>query len=764
MEKSELKRRVHISDVFSRKRVLEGDIPAALNCIAVILAAFLMGRVVLFGMVSILSAAFVFGFITDDRRFYGAWAGAFIGLIFSGTAELWRYTAILVFAAAADVFYKDRAEVSSLKKAVLCSLSVIITGLVKYIAVTRLDFVIFITAVETLMAFGCVLAFCYGRRALASRDSLTGEKVMCLYFVLAAAAAGTGGFYIYGISVFIIISAFLVMYLSQTGGISSGAAMGTVLGLFALCSGVGTAAVFAAFSVMGLFGGTFRFMGKKGVAAAAVFSACVILFYMGGEAFNLKTVASLGLAAIAFLVFPPLITIENAAVTADMGYDFFKDLSAKRMEAVSQAIESISYAMENNGTEVSAKERIDRIIDSTVSRVCGDCGLSAYCWGSEIESTYRGFYKFTGECGKNGSVTEKDMPKEVSRNCVRLKSITDITNRNLDFYRQDMVWDSRIKEYKAADRRRMDIIGRVLSELSSSIRDDYKPDKRLTGKILSAVKDSVKTPVKVQAYTVNGISGVYAIGAGVDLSPLISRAAGRKYALTGSSSGGEEADIYTALPKFKATFAVAAKAKTGNAVTGDSYGDVCTEKGVAIILSDGMGTGEEARQESLKTVELAESFFKASLTGKTITELMDTVFLSDGDVFATADILETDLYDGRARFIKTGAAPSFIIRDGRIRTMRSSALPPGLGAEADTKVTEVNLKDGDIIIMMTDGVIGNLEAGKDESKWVKATVEALNSKDPRFIADSIIKEAERQRGIVSDDMTVAAVRIWEPLG
>ena len=91
-------------------------------------------------------------------------------------------------------------------------------------------------------------------------------------------------------------------------------------------------------------------------------------------------------------------------------------------------------------------------------------------------------------------------------------------------------------------------------------------------------------------------------------------------------------------------------------------------------------------------------------------------------------------------------------------------MPPGLGAEADTKVTEVNLKDGDIIIMMTDGVIGNLEAGKDESKWVKATVEALNSKDPRFIADSIIKEAERQRGIVSDDMTVAAVRIWEPLG
>ena len=95
--------------------------------------------------------------------------------------------------------------------------------------------------------------------------------------------------------------------------------------------------------------------------------------------------------------------------------------------------------------------------------------------------------------------------------------------------------------------------------------------------------------------------------------------------------------------------------------------------------------------------------------------------------------------------------------------MRSSALPPGFGAETETKVTEVNLKDGDIIIMMTDGVIGNLEAGKEEGKWFKATVEGLNSKDPRFIADSIIKEAERSRGIVSDDMTVAVVRIWEPI-
>ena len=757
MEKSELKRQGVFTADFSRKNVAYKDIESIVITIVTITSAFLMGRTELFGMMSVLSASFVSGFIGEGRRFYGVWAGAFAGILLSGTDDLWRYTAILVFTMAVDMAANDRGSISAVRKAVFCSLAVIITGVFKYIAVMRLDFIIFITAAEALTGFLCSFAFSGVR---VKEDSE--ERKVFIYFAVAAVISGLAGITIWGIDLFLTASVFIIMYSCCADGIFSGVAMGTFLGLFALCSGYGSLSVFSAFSAMGLMGGAFKGLGKTGVIAASVFTGIAMLFYIGGDFLSVYTGIAFAVASLLFVLTPQAQIKHRTLVTADSGYDIFKDIGAKRMASVGEAIESIAQTINVRADEVSDKERIDRIIDSTVSGVCADCGLSGYCWGSEIENTYKGFYKFTGECGKNGCVTEKDIPDEISKVCVRMKKMVDVTNRNLDFYRQDMVWEGRIKEYKAADSRRMYIIGRMLTELSSSIKNDYIPDKKTTEKLLKAVRESFEKPVRIQAYTVNGVGGVYAIGAGVDISDIICRVTGTRYALTGSSSNGEEADIYTALPSYKATFAVATKPKTGNSVTGDAFGDVCTQKGIGMILSDGMGTGEEARSISMRTVELAESFFGAALSGEMIKELIDTVFLNDTDGFSTVDILETDLYEGRARFIKAGASASFVIRDGKVKTILNPSLPPCFDSAECAEAKEISLKDGDIIIMMTDGVTDAL-TDTDEGEWVEAIFKNIDSRDPRFIAESIIKEAEGIRGIASDDMTVAVIRIWTPV-
>lgn len=760
MEKSELKGVGNFTADFLNKKTAYG-LKEAYTTAAVVLGAFLVGRVTLFGILSTLAAAVVFCFVGDGRRFYGVWGAAFFSVLLSGTGDLWRYAANFVFAMITDMLLKDRDGISPVRKSVLCAFCVIVTGAVKYLAVQRLDFVIFITLLEAMVAFFSVYAFCGAKKAVEKGRFLSGEGIMYVIFAISVTAAGFGKITVKGVDLFIVAATFSVMYFSFINPLS-GVAVGGALGLASLFSGFGDLSLLGAFVIMGISAGFFKSLGKGAVAATSVFCGCALLFYAGGDYFGFETVLAMIIAVGMFFVFPATFFIENGVVSGEDGYDVFKDLSSKRMAEVSAAVKSISEALYTVSGEVSEKERIDRIIDSTVSCVCGDCGLSAYCWGSEIEATYKGFYKFTGECGKNGSVKISDMPEEIAKNCVRLKAVTETTNRNLDFYRQDMVWDMRIKEYKAADRKRMEIISKTLNELSDFMENEFKPDKKLTAKAVAAVKDKVKKPVKIKGYSVNGISGIYAIGAGFDLSEIISAMGEEKFALTGSSSKGEEADIYTALPRFKASFAVAGKAKTGNDVTGDSFGDVCTKKGISIILSDGMGTGQEARNASMKTVELAESLFKAELSGETVTSLIDTVFLNGMDMFATADIFETDLYEGKAKFVKTGAAASFVLRDGKIKTVKASSLPPGLML-GEKGVTEINLRDGDIIIMMTDGVTEALSSGKEESEWVKEVFESLNSKDPRFIADSIIKEAERLRGIAGDDMTAAVIRIWEPI-
>ena len=65
MEKSELKRQGVFTADFPRKNVAYKDIESIVITIVTITSAFLMGRTELFGMMSVLSASFVSGFIGE---------------------------------------------------------------------------------------------------------------------------------------------------------------------------------------------------------------------------------------------------------------------------------------------------------------------------------------------------------------------------------------------------------------------------------------------------------------------------------------------------------------------------------------------------------------------------------------------------------------------------------------------------------------------------------------------------------------------------
>ena len=115
---------------------------------------------------------------------------------------------------------------------------------------------------------------------------------------------------------------------------------------------------------------------------------------------------------------------------------------------------------------------------------------------------------------------------------------------------------------------------------------------------------------------------------------------------------------------------------------------------------------------------------------------------------------KTFTYGDVASFIKSGAALSYVIRDGSIFRLRSKTAPIGLLSTVDSERIRVEVRSGDYVVMMSDGVCQSDE----ESAWLLELLSRPIRSGVRGLADLIIAEA---RGGVSarDDMSVLVMRI-----
>ena len=125
-----------------------------------------------------------------------------------------------------------------------------------------------------------------------------------------------------------------------------------------------------------------------------------------------------------------------------------------------------------------------------------------------------------------------------------------------------------------------------------------------------------------------------------------------------------------------------------------------------LALSDGMGFGARAAEESSAVISLMENFMEAgfdqNITIKTINSIL--MLRSRDEMFATADLCVIDLVGGQAEFIKIGGVPSFIRRDRQVDIIRQPAQPKGILEEVQMENITVPVQDEDMIVMVTDGI------------------------------------------------------------
>ena len=171
-----------------------------------------------------------------------------------------------------------------------------------------------------------------------------------------------------------------------------------------------------------------------------------------------------------------------------------------------------------------------------------------------------------------------------------------------------------------------------------------------------------------------------------------------------------------------------------------------------------MGTGARASRESNAIIELLESFIRAGFDSGIAVKLINSIMVikSENETFATLDICVIDLYTGEAEFIKTGAEPSFIMQKNGVETVRAASLPVGVVAGIETDSTVRCVKDGDTIVMITDGIEGK----SGDSGRIKSFIEKERACGANELANAILRNAiGENEGNENDDMTVITLKI-----
>lgn len=204
--------------------------------------------------------------------------------------------------------------------------------------------------------------------------------------------------------------------------------------------------------------------------------------------------------------------------------------------------------------------------------------------------------------------------------------------------------------------------------------------------------------------------------------------------------------------------------KEGGTISGDNVALVeRKDHSTFLLMSDGVGSGTVANRESSVALDMIESLLNSENTLEQSVFLTGSAFLlSETEMhFPSLDACELRLDQRVCEFVKAGAVSSFLKRGQDVEIIRGGGTPLGDFTEENILVLRKALEDDSYIIMITDGVLQNIDSNEPE-QILKNFIRLLTITNPKEIANQILQFAILQSGgKVHDDMLVYVAGVWE---
>ncbi len=363
----------------------------------------------------------------------------------------------------------------------------------------------------------------------------------------------------------------------------------------------------------------------------------------------------------------------------------------------------------------------------------------------------------------SGKATLLDATVSLGEYCVCLPKLINITNDSVKEYKRAQYLREGINQGREMMINQMGGLNKLMTELASKVYVGFTFDTNLEKKLIDELGYSDVVVSEAIVYGIDRVCEVELIVRRQDIEKpiekVISNCLGRKMTLTEKMRKVNDTYSlhYELSPTFRVVFGEFSISKEEK--NGDNRQAIRIDKNkVMFLLSDGMGTGEDAYKTSNNIIKLIESFYCAGFDHLTVLSSVGRLLsLRAREDFSALDIGIVDTQSGSIDFIKQGGRESYIISKGSCDIVEGGTLPLGILEDNQPNVIHYNLNAGDTIIMISDGVADVLDRNA-----IYELLESMESYNPQDIAENVVNNARQLREndlLEKDDMSCIVLRL-----
>ncbi len=423
------------------------------------------------------------------------------------------------------------------------------------------------------------------------------------------------------------------------------------------------------------------------------------------------------------------------------------------------------------------QDEVEEMFERVSTKVCANCEKRNWCLGENRVHTCQMFYEILCAVEEYGAELNIELKRRLQKKCFNAPRFLRAAMSVFGDAKQKLLWNNKIIQNREGCVKQLvsfaDMIQHTVRELDAGIFADEHLERRIRN---GFKKEGIKIINCILMMTRQGRYEVHLTLKTVkqqcvqmkDVAYVLSRSIG-KHMIPEKGERLAITDEYCTVvcverPRYQTLQGVAKIGKGCEKISGDTFLLTDLPEGkVGVVLSDGMGSGETAFQESAMVVEMLEELLNAGFPTDAAIQMMNTALVIGREEvrFSTIDMCVFDLYGGTCELIKAGASTTFIRYDDRVERISSTSLPIGVLQNLEIEKVKKELRDGTFVVMMTDGVMDALPIGEQEA-LMSTFIRGTNIHNAKELAHHILGQVLEWTGeLPQDDMTVIVIGVWK---
>ncbi|HET7628844.1 MAG TPA: stage II sporulation protein E [Bacillales bacterium] len=648
-----------------------------------------------------------------------------------------------------------------------------------------------LSSVEAGLAFVLTMIFLQSVPLLSTKTlkrSLKNEEIICFIILLASVLTGTTGWFIRGLSVEHVLSDYFVILFAFVGGAAIGSTVGVVVGLILSLANVASLYQMSLLAFAGLLGGLMKEGKKAGVGLGLLIGTLLIGLYGNSDTSLVTMVWEAAVAVGLFFLTPKGLTDRLAAyipgtrehaVQQQQYLRKIRDVTANRVEHFSSLFQALAGSFSTQDLQMSEDDperEIDLFLSHVTAETCQTCFLKQRCWERNFDKTYDYMQRIMSEAEHEPVLNDHVLSKNWESYCRKPNEVIQAIHKEMNQYHVNQALKRKVRESRQLVADQLFGVSQVMGDFAREIQKERDTHQFQEDQIVEALREIGLEIRNIDIYSLeDGAVDIemtipYCRGRGECekiIAPMLSDILGEtivvKDEVQSEYPNGICQASFGSAKDFVVETGIANAAKGGAWVSGDSHSTLELGSGkYAIAISDGMGNGVRAHLESSETLKLLQKVLQSGIDETVAIKSVNSILSlrTNDEIFSTLDLAMIDLQNAGAKFLKICSSPSFVKRGDQVRMIEAGNLPMGVIDEFDVDVVSEQLKDGDLLFMMSDGIFEGAENIENNEVWMKRKIRELETDDPQEAADLIMEEVIRTKhGRIDDDMTVVAAKV-----